>query len=86
MESETDMNHWLQAVDATGLDWTREGNIIHVVCFNGLILDVTVVRLQGHDYLVSGSDRNGTATNYGMKRFDGTDPDSIRAYIQGIAG
>lgn len=77
---------WIQAVEATGLDWTRDGNIVHVTCPHGLVLDVTTVRLQGHDYLISGSDRNGTATNYGMKRVDGADPDSIRAYIQGIAG
>lgn len=80
------MNNLIRAVEVAGLDWTRDGNIIHVTCFNGLILDVTVVRLQGHDYLVSSSDRNETATNYGMKRIDGADPDSIRAYIQGIAG
>lgn len=86
MKSESDMNDLIRAVEATGLQWTRDGNIIHVACFNGLILDAAVVHLQGHDYLVSGSDRDGTATNYGMKRFDGADPDSIRAYIQGIAG
>lgn len=86
MRSESDMNDLIRAVEATGLHWTRDGNIIHVTCFNGLTLDVTVVHLQGHDYLISGSDRNGTATNWGMKRVDGADPDSIRAYIQGIAG
>lgn len=77
---------WIQAVDATGLGWTRDGNVVHVACLDGLVLDVTVVCLQGHDYLVSGSDRNGTAANYGMKRIDGVDSDSIRAYIRGIAG
>lgn len=86
MRSEADMNDLIRAVEATGLDWTRDGDVVHVTCFDGAILDAAIVRLQGHDYLVSGSDRNGTATNYGMKRIDGAEPDSIRAYIQGIAG
>lgn len=80
------MPAWIQAIEDTGLEWTMEDGVVHIACRNGLTLDVTLVHLAGHKYLVSGSDRNGVATNYGMKRIDGIDPDSIRAYIQGIAG
>lgn len=80
------MPDWIRASGHTGLEWSLADGVVHVHATNGLILDVTIVRLAGHRYLVSGFDRHGSATNYGMKRIDGIDPDSIRAYVQGIAG
>lgn len=80
------MPDWIRAIEDTVLEWSMTDGVVSIACRDGLTLDVTIVHLAGHTYLVSGSDRNGVATNYGMKRIDGIDPDSIRAYIQGIAG
>lgn len=75
-----------RALDATGLEWTGDNGIFHVRMLDGLTLDVTVVSLQAHQYAVFGSDRNGSATCYGMKRVDDMDWDGLRSLIQGIAG
>lgn len=80
------MPDWIRAIEDTGLEWSMTDGVVSIACRDGLTLDVTIVRLAGHKYLISGSDRNGVAIDCGMKRIDGIDPDSIRAYIQGIAG
>lgn len=80
------MPDWLQAIDRTGMEWEPDGGVVHVRACDGMILDVTVVRLQGHRYLVAGSDHHGYPARTVMRRIDGMDVDSIRGFILSLAG
>lgn len=73
------------ALDATGRPWTLGvDGVYHVDMVNGLILDLTLIRLQGHWHVAFGSDRNGFATYYGLECIDRMDADRLRSFIQSL--